>query len=70
MLLTVCLVLSPSERNKKKMAFASVLAEADVKAALAGCAGEFASTFPDFFQPCHLSSRSKAKTIMRSSKES
>lgn len=40
------------------MAFSSVLAEADVKAALAGCSGEFASTFRDF--PPTLSFRRQA----------
>lgn len=48
------------------MAFASVLAEADVKAALAGCSGEFASTFQDFSPPCHFGGRRKAKTSKHS----
>lgn len=63
--------LSFLTRNKKKMAFASVLADADVKAALAGCSGEFALTFRDFFSPSHshFSGGYKAKTT-RHSKES
>jgi len=40
---TLTLILRSSHRNKK-MAFAGVLAEADIKAAIAGCAGETSSS--------------------------